>query len=182
MPCSFAAQIREKSKEHPKKVPESLNSNNCTRNSFLIPHAGCVKGFQALPSTTTQVGKQAAVVKKIPPQNFGDAQYRMSVRNRFDDLMTQPFTEFHHPFLMTGWTEMATFARMGQQILMTAIIASDTRKTVMQNSAVQISINHLPNIRTVESILPLKPVLVDLFKRFKTCPVKCRFVALLRRI
>ena len=37
----------------------------------------------------------------------------------------------------------------------------------MQNAAVQVAINHLLDIRTVEAILPLKPVLVDQLKRFK---------------
>jgi hypothetical protein len=37
----------------------------------------------------------------------------------------------------------------------------------MQNPAVQVTVNHLLNIRTVETILPLKPVLIDLLERFK---------------
>ncbi len=85
------------------KVPERLSGDNRTGHSLLITNAGCVKGFQALPSTTTEVAKQAAVVKKIPPQNFGDAQYRMPVRNRLYHLLTKPFAEFHHPLLMAGW-------------------------------------------------------------------------------
>ena len=30
-----------------------------------------------------------------------------------EHLFTEPFHEFHHPFLMTGGTEMAAFAREG---------------------------------------------------------------------
>jgi len=37
----------------------------------------------------------------------------------------------------------------------------------MQNSTVQVTVNHLLYIRTEESIFPLKPVLINLFEPFK---------------
>ena len=30
----------------------------------------------------------------------------MEVRNCLEDLLTELFTEFHHPILVTGWAEM----------------------------------------------------------------------------
>jgi hypothetical protein len=50
---------------------------------------------------------------------------------------------------------------------MTAVFASYAGKTIVQDSAIQITVNHLPNIRTIKSILPLKPVLIDLLEHFK---------------
>jgi len=51
--------------------------------------------------------------------------------------------------------------------LMTAILTSYASKPVMQDSAVQVPANHLPDIRSIKAILPLKPVFVDLLERFK---------------
>jgi len=50
---------------------------------------------------------------------------------------------------------------------MTAVLASDPCKSIMQNSTVQVTVNHLLYIRTEESIFPLKPVLINLFEPFK---------------
>ncbi len=50
---------------------------------------------------------------------------------------------------------------------MAAVLASHTGKAVMQNPAVQVTVNHLLDIRTIKSILPLKLVLIDLLERFK---------------
>ncbi len=47
---------------------------------------------------------------------------------------------------------------------MIAVFASHAGKAIVQNAAVQVTANHLPNVWTVESILPLKPVLVDWHK------------------
>jgi len=69
-----------------------------------------VKSFQRLPYTTTEIRKQLAVIKKIPPQNFRNAEYHMPMRYGLHHLLTKPLTELHHPFLMAGRAEMATFA------------------------------------------------------------------------
>jgi len=50
---------------------------------------------------------------------------------------------------------------------MTAVFAPHASKAIMQNSTVQVTVNHLLYIRTEESILPLKPVLINLFELLK---------------
>jgi hypothetical protein len=50
---------------------------------------------------------------------------------------------------------------------MTAVFAPHASKAIMQNSTVQVTVNHLLDIRTEKSILPLKPVLLNLFELFK---------------
>lgn len=77
----------------------------------------------------------------------------MAVRHGFKNLLTQPFPEFHNPLLMTGRTEVATFTRKCKQVLVTAIAAPDPRKTVMEDTAIQITVNYVTNIG------PEKPVL-----------------------
>ena len=53
------------------------------------------------PSATTQTGEKASVVEKISAEDFGYAENEMTVGNCLEDLLTEPFPEFHHPFLMT---------------------------------------------------------------------------------
>jgi hypothetical protein len=50
---------------------------------------------------------------------------------------------------------------------MTAVIATYASEPIMHDSAVQVPVNHLPDIRVIKAILPLKLILIDLFERFK---------------
>ncbi len=67
----------------------------------------------------------------------------MPVRNGLEDFFTQPFPEFYHPFLVTGGTKMSSFARKCQQIFVTAFSTLDPCEAVMQDAAVQVSVNDL---------------------------------------
>jgi hypothetical protein len=51
---------------------------------------------------------------------------------------------------------------------MTTIFTSDLGKAVFQNAAVQIAVNHLPDIRAEKSIFLFKTLLVNLLECFKT--------------
>jgi hypothetical protein len=48
-------------------------------------------------------------IEQVTAQNLGDAQYRMLVGNRFNNIMAQPLSEFHHQLLMTGKTKVPPF-------------------------------------------------------------------------
>ena len=50
---------------------------------------------------------------------------------------------------------------------MTAILTSYASKPVMKDSAVQVTVNHLPDIRTIKAILPFKPVFLNLLEGLK---------------
>jgi hypothetical protein len=51
---------------------------------------------------------------------------------------------------------------------MATILTSDPGKAVFQNAAVQIAVNHLPDIRAEKSIFLFKTLLVNLLECFKT--------------
>jgi len=87
----------------------------------------------------------------------------MAVRNGLEYFFTQVFPKFHYPFLMTGWAEMATLTRKCKQVLVATIATPDTCKTVVQDSAIQIAVNHLLHIRPEKTILLGKALIVDLF-------------------
>ena len=91
----------------------------------------------------------------------------MPVWNDFDHFLAEPFAKLHGPLLVTRWTEVPALAREGQKILVTAVCAFDTGKSIVEVGTVKIPVNDAGNIRPKEAILPLKPLLIDLFKCLK---------------
>ena len=85
------------------KIPERLYGDNSTGYRLLVPDAGCVKGFQRLPAIPPgREGQKAGCGRKEnTAQDFGDAQYRMPVRNRLYHLLTKLLAELYHPLLVT---------------------------------------------------------------------------------
>jgi len=79
----------------------------------------------------------------------------------------QPFTELDNSFLVAGWTEMTALAGKRQKVLMAAIKASHPGKSQMQVPAVQIPVNHVPDIRSEKSILTLVAIIPDHLKGLK---------------
>jgi hypothetical protein len=78
------------------------------------------------------------------------------MRYCLDYFPAQPFTEFHHPLLITRRAEMPTLARKRQQIFMLTVTASDAGKTVTQVTTIQVTLNYPADIRAKKSILSPK--------------------------
>lgn len=79
-----------------------------------------------------------------------------------DDLLAEPLPEFHDPLLVAGWAEVPAFAGKRQEILVTAVLTSDPGKSVMEDTAVEISINDVLHIGTEKAVLFFKPLFIDL--------------------
>lgn len=80
------------------------------------------------------------------------------------------FPELHHPLLVAGEAKMPALAGESQKVLIAAIFAFHTGKAVVQISTVQVLIHDIPEIRTEESVGPLKLLFVPLDKGFKMIP------------
>jgi hypothetical protein len=91
----------------------------------------------------------------------------MPVRNRLDHFKTKPLAKLHYALLMAGWAKMPALARKRQQIFMPAISTSHPGKTIMQITAVQVTLDYSSNIRSEKTILSLKSVFIYLLKYFK---------------
>jgi len=147
------------------RISTEFQSNHSEVNDIcrFPDHIICLLtlGFKRLPAKTTQFGKQLAVIKEITPQNLGNAENHMPVRDRLNHLPAQPFAKFYNPLLMTRGAEMPPFARKSEQILMPTVTAPHTGKAIMQNPAVQVTQNYLPNIRSIKTILPFEPIFFD---------------------
>ena len=106
----------------------------------------------------------------------------MAVRHGLEDFFAEQLTEFHDPFLVTRWTEVPPFTRKGQQIFMAAFPTFDPRKAIMKDATIKEPVDYLSHVGAEETVLLGEPLIIDLFQFLKTCPVKCRFAALLWRI
>ena len=58
------------------------------------------KNLQRFPGATAEIGKKLPIVEKVTAEDFRDAEYEMPVRNFLEDIRAEPFSEFHHAFLM----------------------------------------------------------------------------------
>ena len=78
----------------------------------------------------------------------------MPVGYLFEDIHAEPFTKLHDALLMAGWAEMATFAGESQKIFVAAVFAFHAGKAMAQIAAIQVTINHLFDIRPPEAVIP----------------------------
>jgi len=88
----------------------------------------------------------------------------MTVWNVLQDFFAKPLSKLHNTLLMTGWAEMAAFTRKGQQIFMAAFPTFDSCEAVMEDAAVQVSIDDLLYVGPQKSILFGKTIIIDPFK------------------
>jgi hypothetical protein len=143
-----------------KKITEGLHGDDSAGDGIIFRNRILEKNLQGFPGAAAETSKELPIVKKIPAKNLRDAKNKMSVRDllrvpfRVEDFHAQPLPEFHHALLMAGWTKMPSFTRKCQQIFMAAVFAFHTGKAVVEVAAIQITVDHLFNIRPPETILP----------------------------
>jgi hypothetical protein len=83
-------------------------------------------------------------LKQLHPKSR--AEDEMPVGDLLKNVGTEPFSEFHHPLLMAGGTEMTGLAGEGQNIFMAAIPALHQGKALVQVSAFQAAVNDFLNV------------------------------------
>jgi hypothetical protein len=148
----------------PQKISKRLEGDDRSGHPIPLWNRLLDKHPQGLPSTTTQFRKERTIIKKITPEDLGDAEDKMTMGNLFQNLSAHPFAKLNHSLLVAGGTEVSALAREGQKIFMAALCTSDSGKAVAQNATVQIAVDHGPQIGTVKPIGPLKALFIDLFK------------------
>jgi hypothetical protein len=156
-------KVRVESQE----IPKALDGNDGAGDRHLLWDDGLEKHFQRLPCTSTQFGKESSVIEEVSPEDLWYAENEMPVRYGLEDFFTEPFPEFHHPFLMTRGAEVAALTREGQEILVAAVFASHPGEAVMEDAAIEVTVNNLFDIRTQKTILFGKTVVINLFKSLK---------------
>jgi hypothetical protein len=70
------------------EITKGLYGDNGPRHGIVLRHSFLEKHLQCFPTASAQVGEQPAVVKKITPENFGNAKDEVAVRNSFEHFFT----------------------------------------------------------------------------------------------
>jgi hypothetical protein len=68
---------------------------------------------------------------------------------------------------MAGGAEMAAFARKGKQIFMPAVRTFDPGETMVQVTAVKVSVDNLFGVGAEKAVLPAERLIINLFKGLK---------------
>jgi len=58
------------------------------------------KSLQGSPGAAAEIGKKLPIIQKVTAEDFRDAEYEMTVRDIFQDIHAEPFSEFDHAFLV----------------------------------------------------------------------------------
>ena len=90
----------------------------------------------------------------------------MPVRYLFKDIHTEPLRKLHDALLVAGRAKMAALAGKCQQVFMAAVVTSYTGKAVAQIAAVEVTVDHFFDIRPPETVIPGKPVIINLHEGF----------------
>src|SRR5208337_1473055 len=96
------------------EVAKGLHGNDRTGDGFLFRYCLLHENLQGIPGTAAETGKKLSIVKKIPAEDFRDAEDEMSVGHLFEDIHAEPLAEFHHTLLMTGRAKVAALTREGK--------------------------------------------------------------------
>ena len=111
--------------------------------------------------------KRLSIIHEVDPHPLGDIEYPLSVRDGFEQVAAQPFTELNDPFLTAGRAKVPTLARKGRLILAAAVFTFDPGKTAMQIAPVQIPVDHIQCIGAPKAVPAGISIIPDRFQFLK---------------
>ena len=82
------------------EIAEGLDSDDGTGDGIIFRNCILEKSLQGFPGATAEIGQQLPIIQKVTTEDFGDVEDEMPVRDLFEDIHAEPFTEFHHPLLV----------------------------------------------------------------------------------
>ena len=83
-------------------IPKGLDGNDGARDCILLLDNGLEKRFQRFPCTSAQFGEESSIIEEVSPEDFGYAEDEVPMGNDLENLLAEPFTELHYPFLVAG--------------------------------------------------------------------------------
>jgi len=95
-------------------------------------------------------------MQKITAKNLRDAENEVTVGYFLENIHAEPLPKFHHALLVAGGTEVAALAGECQQVFVAAVLALHTGKTVLQITAIKVTVDHVSDIGPPEAVIPLR--------------------------
>lgn len=100
-------------------------------------------GLQESGDQPAELAKIAATVAEERPQQLRQREHVLAMRHGDEQRLLEPLAVGEHPFLMTARAEVAGLARVGQQVIVAALIAVDAGEALVKVAAGQESLEHL---------------------------------------
>jgi hypothetical protein len=102
------------------------------------------------------------VVLEIDTEKNRNAEHKLPMRYRIENIVTYILSELDHLFGMTAWAEPPSLATECQEILIAAIgvCTPDPGEAFLQVSAFQVILDYLINNRTKEAVLFLVALII----------------------
>ena len=69
------------------KVSKGLDGDGGSGDGFFTGMTMLIIDFQRFPNTAAEFQKEPSIVEKISPQNFGDAEHKMPMRDGFNYIL-----------------------------------------------------------------------------------------------
>ena len=82
------------------EIAEGLDSDDGAGDGIVFRNCILEKSLQGFPGAAAEIGKKLPIIQKVTAEDFGDAEDEMPVRDLFQDIHAEPFSEFHHPLLV----------------------------------------------------------------------------------
>jgi hypothetical protein len=108
-------------------------------------------------------GEESSIIEEVSPEDLGCSKNEMMVRYGLEDFFTGPSPELHYPFLVRGGAEIATLTREGVKVFVSAGLALHTGEAIIEDPAIQVTIDDLPYVGTEEAVMLRKNLIVELF-------------------
>ena len=124
-----------------------------------------LQGVEAgLEESCDQPAKLTEITATIAEERSGQlrqGEHILAVWHRREQVVLQPLAVGEHALLVTARTEVASLAGIGQQVVMAALIAEDSREPLMQVAAVEKALEDLGLYRPVDQSGGIKIITVS---------------------
>ena len=178
-------------------VAGGLDGDDGCAHHLLGWESGAVHFGQGLPGAAAEPAEQCAVLSENRPQDLGDGEDHLAVRDRFQDSGTHPVDEAGHPLGGTRGAKAPGATGISQIAAAAAGIASQSSQTEVEKATLQETFygagDHLPQRavglleQDLVTALELFPVVVQtlvergLLRVSGTIDAACRLHTLLER-
>ncbi|MBN2438495.1 MAG: hypothetical protein JXL20_07820 [Deltaproteobacteria bacterium] len=75
------------------EIAEGLHDDDGAGDGIVFRNCTLEKDLQGCPDATTQIGKKFPVEEEVTAEDFGNAEYEMTVRNLLEEIRAEPFSE-----------------------------------------------------------------------------------------
>ncbi len=155
------------------QLAERLNRRNHSWNDIVsIQHAPDFV-LDACPSAGGKFAQQLPVETRMDSQAFGDGENYLSMRHRQTNVFGDVDASQQRALLVASWTRTTLLVRISDKPgtmlawSLLAVCAAHPSKTFLEITTLEKGCHRLLDDRAPETVLGLKPFVIDLLKRVK---------------